>query len=351
MKPLVLGGTGFIGLNIVKLLTQRGIRVRVSRRPSSNTIFLRKLRPELVYADMEDLHSLRQAMQGCDTVFMAAAPYPRFSLGPRDQIERALYKLDNVIQAAMDTGLRRLIYTSSVVTADWRTAAHQVLDEDHVATHAPPRAVYHALKIALERRFIDATRKGLPGVALCPTGCLGEYDAKAGTGFFLVALARGMLKAYPEGRINMVDVEAVARAHLAAAESACLARNRYLIGGHNMMVSDLVHQVCQRYDLKEPNRHVPLTIAALRSIRDEWECRRNPGKRPLMAREFVDMLRFGRHVSSRRAIRDLDLPVPPFHQTLHRAWTWFARYGYLGPEFKPRRAAARLPLRTASTTQ
>ena len=337
MKPLVIGGTGFLGLNVVRALTERGITPRCTRRKTSNTLFLRKFKPEQVVASLDDTASLRQAMEGCDTVFMTAGHYPRYSLGQREHIETALRRIDNVIEAALALPIRRFVFTSSVVTMDWQTRPDQILTEDHVATRPPPRSVYHAVKFALERRVLEAVDQGLPAVVLCPTGVVGEYDIKAGTGFFLVALARRMMPSYPDGRINLVDARAVADAHLVAAERDGLEGRRYILAGHNMTVGDLLQRVCDRYDLTPPTRTIPLPIAALTTTWDEWRSSRTKGRRPKLAREFVDLLRFGRFVDPARAVADLDLAVPPFEETLDRAWSWFAKYGYLGDEFKPKK--------------
>jgi len=337
MRPLVIGGTGFVGLNVVRALTERGITPRCTRRQTSNTLFLRKFKPEQVVASLDDPESLRQAMDGCDTIFMAAGHYPRYSLQQSRQVDTALRRIDNVIGAARAHSIRRFVFTSSVVTMDWRTCPDQVLTEDQVATTPPPQSVYHAVKFALERRVLEAAADGLPAVVLCPTGVLGEYDLKAGTGFFLVALARRMMPTYPDGRINLVDAGAVADAHVAAAERDDLPRQRYLLAGHNMTVGELLRRVCVRHDLPPPTRRVPLPQAALHATWDEWRCSRTKGRRPRLAREFVDLLRFGRHVDPARAVADLGLAVPPFDESLDKAWAWFAKYGYLGDEFKPKK--------------
>ena len=337
MKPLVIGGTGFVGLNVVRALADRGISPRCTRRKTSNTLFLRKFKPALVVASLDDADSLREAMEGCDTVFMTAGHYPRYSLGQREHVETALRRIDNVIEAAQQQSIQRLVFTSSVVTMDWQTPADRVLTEDHVASRPPPRSVYHAVKFALERRVLEAAESGLPAVVLCPTGVVGEYDIKAGTGFFLVALARRMMPSYPDGRINLVDAGAVADAHLAAAERDGMEGSRYILAGHNMTVGELLRGVCDRYDLPRPTRTIPLPFAALTTTWDEWRCSRTKGRRPKLAREFVDLLRFGRFVDPARAVADLDLAVPPFEETLDRAWSWFAKYGYLGDEFKPKK--------------
>lgn len=335
MKPLVIGATGFIGYNITKILNDKGFDVRCSRRESSNTLFLRKLKPELATASLDDFDSLCRAMVGRDTVFLAATHYPRYSVNMADQVALAEKQTANAVQAALKAGVERFIFTSSAATAEWKGNKEKLITEDHIATTPPPASVYHAIKIAAEKVVADATAKGLASVILCPTGCIGEFDAKAGTGFIIPALARGLLKFYADGKINLVDVSEVARAHVAAAERPEAMGKRYLLGGHNLTVGELIGKICSRFDLAEPKLKIPLKLAALITSFDEKRClNSNNGRRPAMAREFIDILRFGRFVSSEKAIKELDLGVPPLEETLDRAWNWFARHGYLGSKYK-----------------
>lgn len=73
MRALVIGGTGFVGLNVVDALLARGIEVRATRRPRSFTVYLRRRRVEMVPASLEDPIALARALEGCDAVIVAGA--------------------------------------------------------------------------------------------------------------------------------------------------------------------------------------------------------------------------------------------------------------------------------------
>ena len=235
MKPLVIGGTGFIGYNIVRALSDKGYRVRSTRRESSNTLFLRKLKPELVTADIEDVDSLKRAMQGCDVVFMAAAHYPRYSVGLNKQVRYAVETIRNVLRAARESGVGRFIFTSSVTTLKFTGGDHLAIEKDGIA-EPPGRSVYFAVKYAMEKEVERELESGMGGTILNVAGCLGPGDIKMGTGFFVVEMANGTLEEYVDGRINFVDSEDVAEAHIAAALHGAPSR-RYIVGNHNTTVS------------------------------------------------------------------------------------------------------------------
>ncbi len=80
MKALVVGGTGFFGLNLVRALRDAGWDVAATRRRSSNTIFLRRLGVPMLAATLEDEASLTAAMRDREVVFFAAGHYPRYSV-------------------------------------------------------------------------------------------------------------------------------------------------------------------------------------------------------------------------------------------------------------------------------
>ena len=80
MKALVVGGTGFVGMNVTRALVRHGHDVSATRRPHGNTLFARRLGAELAHADLESVESLSEVMRGREVVFMCAGHYPRYSL-------------------------------------------------------------------------------------------------------------------------------------------------------------------------------------------------------------------------------------------------------------------------------
>ena len=79
MRALVIGATGFLGLNLVDALLAQGTEVRATRRRRSITAYLRRRSVELVPASLEDEPALIEAMTGMDVAFLTGAHYPRYS--------------------------------------------------------------------------------------------------------------------------------------------------------------------------------------------------------------------------------------------------------------------------------
>jgi len=327
VKAVVIGGTGFIGLNIVEALKASGHEVCATRRPSSNTIFLRRLGVPLRPISLTDPASIESAMAGCDTAFFTAGHYPRYSIDTEAQVERAALCLRNALLAARRSGLRRFVYTGSVVTVARPAQGRVAVESDGVPPEAPPGSTYFAVKLALEREVAAAAAAGLDVVTLLPTGCFGPYDHKVGTGYFVVALANRALAAYVDGEINVVDVRDVARAHLAA---ALLGRRgeRYILGAHNLSVRALLQQMARHFAVELPARQLEREEAFRLAAAEEARCSGTP-HRPALTREMVDMAVFGQHVDSGKARSELGFSPRSLEETLAGAFDWYRQNGYI----------------------
>ena len=325
MRALVIGGSGFIGLNIVDELLARGFEVRVTRRRKTPTMFLRKRAVELVEADLENTAQLSEAMRGCDVAFLAAAYYPRYSLDFEASLREGVRGVKNACDAALAASLPRLVYTSTIATL--AAAGNRVADERDIPRTMPEGSVYRAVKWAMEREVDAAQRRGLDVVTLLPGGCIGPWDLRLGTGSVVVGVVRGLLPWWVDGTINLIDVRDVARAHVAAAASKG-AQGRYCLGGHDVRVGWLLAYIATRY-----GGHMPmmqLSDSEARKRADEDEARAAPTRaRVPVPRELVDIATTGQRVSLARAERELGLTLTPLSRALDDAHAWFVRFKYL----------------------
>jgi len=329
MRALVVGGTGFVGMNVVRALSSAGHDVIATRKPHANTLFARKLGVPLVRAELDDVSSLAAAMEGRDVAFMCAGHYPRFSLDGDREVDLARARMQGALTAARRAGVKRFVFTGSIATVGPPRTGDLSDERDPI----DPRAlgsVYHRVKLALEEEALGAHGDGLEVVVLLPTAIIGELDVKAGTGFLIVALANGALPFFVNGRINVVDADDLARAHVLAAERA-RGGERYIIGGHNLMVDELLERVASIVGVDTAPQRVPAWLGAAIATFSELRCAAaRDGKRPLLARELVDVVRFGQWVQSDKARVELELPPPTsLATTLRKACSWYRRHRYV----------------------
>ena len=329
MKALVVGGTGFLGLNLIEALQAAGHDVVSTRRASSNTLFVRRLKVPLREASLEDRASLVAAMAGRDTVFLAAGYYPRYSVvHPEDQLTLAVEGVRNALQAAREAGVRRVVYTGSVVTVGRRKGGEPATERDGLA-EAPPGSLYFAIKIAMEREVRRAVRAHEQDVVhVLPAGLVGPCDYKVGTGFFVLGMATRQLSLYLDGRINLVDVRDVARGHLLAAEKGRPGA-RYILGGENVWVSAVLRQLSERLEVPLPELALTPEVASMIASLEEHNCAAEGRGRPLLAREMVDLVRYGQFVDHGRAAAELGYTTRPLEEALAASVEWYRRNAYV----------------------
>ena len=155
-KTLVTGSEGFIGSHLVERLVEDGASVKALVLYNSFNYWgwLETLRPEIqreievITGDVRDLVSVRSAMRDCDQVYHLAAliaiPYSYQS--PGSFVDTNVTGTLNVVQAALDCGLSKVIHTSTSET--YGTAQYVPIDEKHPLVGQSP---YAASKIAADQ--------------------------------------------------------------------------------------------------------------------------------------------------------------------------------------------------------
>ncbi len=123
MKFLVTGGAGFIGSNIVEELLKRSYEVRVlDNFATGKRENLRDFQKdiELIEGDIRSYHTVNQAMKGIDVVLHQAAlpSVPRSIKDPITTNEVNVVGTLNILEAAKDSGVKRVVYASSSVYGD-----------------------------------------------------------------------------------------------------------------------------------------------------------------------------------------------------------------------------------------
>ncbi|MCG3173442.1 MAG: hypothetical protein GMKNLPBB_01639 [Myxococcota bacterium] len=332
LKAMVIGGTGFLGLNIMEALLQDGASVTCTRRRGSNTIFARRMGVPLVEADLTDEAALADAMRGREMVFMAATPYPRFSSGAREQIEHAVRMAVTCVRAARRARVNRVVFTSSVATV-----AQPEQDTPATEDAGPPRpellaaSPYFAMKHAAETAALAEARQGPDLVVLNPTGCVGPYDYRVGTGILIVGIATGRMSHYVDGWVDLADVRDVARAHVSAAFRG-QAGGRYILSGETVRVGVLLRDIARRLDTPFHCQELSPAEAIAFADREEERSRRDPRSgRALLSRALVDILLEGGRVDSARARAGLGFHPRPLGEALDNAINWYRRNGFLRP--------------------
>jgi 2-alkyl-3-oxoalkanoate reductase len=169
-RVLVTGATGFLGIVTVRRLLQLGIKVRALCRSAQKGAVLRELGAEVVAGDLQDVDSLRQCVQGCDTVFHVAATLAVASAAQHYNVN-VLGSL-NAIKAAHEGGALRFIHVSSIAVYGYNI--HGRITEAH--PHNPPRDDFYMQSKSLGELAVRdyAAQTDLPTVVIRPGFIYGE---------------------------------------------------------------------------------------------------------------------------------------------------------------------------------
>src|SRR6188768_1513438 len=235
---LVTGASGFVGSAIAIAARAAGYRVRVLVRPSSPRV---NVQPgdEVVIGDMCDRASLVPALRGVRYLAHAAADY-RLWAPPGDDIVRTnLEGTRFVMEEALQAGVERIVYTSSVATLALRDGAPA--DESRPLAESDAIGAYKKSKVRAERLVEDMVKQHrLPAVIVNPAAPIGPRDVKpTPTGRIIVECARGRMPGFVDTGLNLVHVDDVAAGHLAALQRGRIGE-RYILGGENVTLRQML---------------------------------------------------------------------------------------------------------------
>jgi dihydroflavonol-4-reductase len=325
-RALVTGGTGFVGAHLVRTLLERGDSVRCLARASSPTTNLDGLTVEVVRGDLRDPDSLRAALDGADVVYHCAADYRLYVRVPEEMYASNVEGTRNVLAAAAEAGVGRVVYTSTV-GALGLDPAHRPADETTPVRLEDMIGHYKRSKFLAERVAEEWAGRGLPVVIVNPSAPVGDLDVKpTATGQMVLDFVNGKVGAYVETGLNLVDVRDVALGHVLAAERG-QSGEKYILGHRNMSLKEIFESLAEITGRRAPRvklpHIVPLAAAAVDTL-----AARVLGRAPRLALDAVRLARHKMYFDPAKAVRELGLPQSPVEHALRRAVRWFRENGY-----------------------
>jgi len=329
LKAFVTGSSGFIGSHVARALAVQGAELRLLVRRDSNQRNLEGLSGDRVVGDLREPDSFRSALAGCDVVFHVAADYRIWVRDPEQMYRSNVEGTRAVLDAAFRHGVRRVVYTSSVATMGF-------LDDGEAASEDSPVSLtgmighYKRSKFVAEQLALEygCSRKGTDVVVVNPTTPMGARDVKpTPTGRIVVDFLKRKFPAYVDTGLNLVDVEECARGHIAALEKG-KSGERYILGGENLTLKQILDKLAAITGLPSPKVEVPYFVALLAGVFDEAVTGRMLGREPRATVEAVRMSRKRMFASSTKAERELGWPIVPVDNALRSAVDWFRANGY-----------------------
>lgn len=330
MTTLVTGASGFVGSHVARQLVAAGRRVRILVRPTSVLRALDGLAVERTEGDLRDAASLDRAMQGVRLVFHVAADYRLWSRRSEEIYESNVGGTRRLLEAAERAGVEKVVYTSTVATIAVPRGG-KLPDEATRARLDEMIGHYKRSKFLAEQEALNAAARGVPVVIVNPTAPAGPGDWKpTPTGRIVVDFLNGRMPAYVDTGLNVVPVEDAAAGHLLAAERGRVGE-RYILGGRNMTLKEILDALSKISGRPAPRLKIPHTVALAAGYADQWMARLT-GREPTIPVEGVKMSRHRMFVATGKAETELGYTVGSIEAALERAVRWYEENGYCGTQ-------------------
>ena len=243
-RVLVTGANGHIGANTVRSLLKRNYQVVPMVRKGADLRGIEKLGIDYVYGDILDYDAVVSALKGCDVVVHHASVYKMWVQDRNEILQPAIDGTENIFKAANETGVERIVYTSSMAAIGFANHPDQLRTPND--WNQDPHSNYYCAKTISEHIAVELSEKyGIPTIRLCPTLVLGPLDYRLTPSTkSLLDLINGTQTTY-EGGLNYVHVFDVAEAHAQAIEKGDPG-SRFIVGGENVhlkQVATLIYNI------------------------------------------------------------------------------------------------------------
>jgi dihydroflavonol-4-reductase len=325
---LVTGGSGFLGSGVVRALVRRGLSVRALVRTSSPSGNLAGLGCESFIGDLTDENSLKAALRGVKHLFHVAADYRLWARDPSVILRVNVDGTRSLMRQALLADVERIVYTSSVATLKVAGATTPV---DEIASLDPKEAIgsYKLSKTLAERVVQEMVlQAGLPAIIVNPSTPIGPHDIRpTPTGRILLDAARGKIPAFVDTGLNFAHVDDIAEGHLLAFEHGRIGE-RYILGGQNLMLQDLLTDIAKLTGRRAPRLKLPRGPLFPLAFGAEALAHLT-GKEPLLTLDGLRMSRYRMFFTSAKAERELGYRSRPYLEGVVDALSWFREAGYL----------------------
>lgn len=318
MKISITGASGHIGANLCRESLRQGhlLKVLVNRYTDS----LEGLELELIRGSLLDTAALEKLAEGAEIFIHLAAS---ISInGKKELVDTNYQGTLNVIDAVRKTGVKRLIYFSSIHALS-PFPLEELLDETRKLALDDPM-LYSRSKAMAEKAVREAAEEGMDAVIINPTSVIGPNDFKPSLiGQAIIQLYTGKIPALIPGGYDWVDVRDVVSGTIAAMEKGRIGES-YLLSGHFVSLPELYGMIRTSKLPVIPFWLAEVGVPFLKAW--AWISRSTP----LYTRESVEILKTGhRNISSRKAEAELGYHSRPFEETLRDTLDWFMENGYL----------------------
>ncbi len=322
---LVTGGAGFVGKHLVAALRVRGEKTRSLDLADPAHV-------DDIKGSITDADAVARAMDGAASVFHLAG---NAQLWAKDAsvFDRVNRQGTEIVAAAARKAGAKLVHCSSLTTlvGEKTPIGPSPADEETRLQPHDMLGPYPRSKLEAERIVEEEIKRGLNAVIALPTEPLGPGDdSLTPPTQMILDFANGKTPAYIDCILNFVPVESLAEGLIAARDKG-QSGERYLLGGENTAMADLLGMIAEFTRRSMPKTKMPYGVALMAGAVDTGVVSSITGKPPKAPLTGVRLA--GRQVSfsSEKAARELRWRAAPMQPALQAMLDWAKQKGLLKP--------------------
>jgi len=324
VRVFITGGTGFIGSRLTERLLSENNEIVLLTRNSSSLASADNHSVSIIIGDILNKASVKDGMKGCDLVFHLAAYTKPWAHDPGLISEINVMGTINVLEAALECGVKRVVMTSTAGTMAFSSDGNPV--DESVDPDLPFNTLYAKTKFEAEIAAIEFFKRGLDVVIVNPTRVYGPgRDSKSNSVTKIIRLyLKGLWRIIPgdgESIGNYVFIDDVVEGHMLAALYG-RPGERYILGGSNLSFNELFALVKESSGKKRQLVKIPL--AFLRKIIIVMSfITRITGIPPLITMNWFEKYMKNAILSSEKAIHELGYRITPAAEGISKTAEWF----------------------------
>ncbi len=323
MKIFMTGASGFIGSNLAARLAADNHQLTVLLRDPSKADDYRSMGLKIIYGDLSGKEKLKAGMENCDWVFHLAGHTKPVSQDPHLPFKTNVTGTINVIEAAKEQSVKKVIITSTAGTLGYSFNGIPV--DETVTYNLQYNTEYERTKAFSEKAALDYNSDDLEVVAVNPTRVFGPGKITLSNSVTRIInlYGKGLWRIIPgDGNAigNYVFIDDVVRGHILAALYG-KGGERYLLGGENISYNDFFDTLGVLYDRKRKLVRIKET-SLKRIVKMAGIYSRLTHKPAFVTEEWIDKYLRNWIVSSNKARTQLNYEITPFREAAEKTILW-----------------------------
>ncbi len=324
-KIVVTGATGHIGNALLRELQKQKNEVVAFVLKGEDTKCIQDLGCKIVYGDVQDINSLKEAFRGATMVFHLAGIIEIGSTNKKKLWQVNVEGTKNVWRVCKEEKVKRLIYTSSVHAIPEKPKGEQIAETTTFSKDLV-KGSYAKTKAEATAFLLSKAKEEVEIVIVHPSGVIGPYEyIVSNLGQLIIDCANKKIGAYLEGGYNFVDVRDVARGTVLAAQKG-KAGECYILAGHQVSVKNLMQQIEKITKVPAPKFKIARWFAYITGIFSECYSKIVKEK-PLFTSYAVYTLGTNSNFTSKKAQEELGYTIRPIEETIKDTIEWFQKQG------------------------